>query len=86
METVRGIFVPFGEEEEQEIMAEFQALGYEWDGKGIKKFLVDALFNQEEEPTLGATLADALKRNPHAPMNAVDLGMMILRRVRQNIR
>jgi hypothetical protein len=86
METIRGIFVPFDDEEEQEIMAEFHALGYEWDGKGIKKFLTDALFNQEKEQTLGETLAEALKRNPSAPLNALDLGLYAFKKMRENLR
>jgi hypothetical protein len=91
MEVIRGIFVPFEEDEENALMAEFQAAGYEWNGAGIKKFLLDCVFNDEEPEKTPAqefaeTLADALRKNPRAPMNAVDLGFQILKRVRETLR
>ena len=53
--VIEGFFIDFTSEELAEVRAELEDLGYKADGTGMKKFLLDSLFAEDEEEKPSST-------------------------------
>jgi len=51
MERIEGLFLSFESKELEEIKKKLQEEGYEGDGAGLKEFIRDCLFEEEESDT-----------------------------------
>ena len=63
---MQGVFVRFEPDEAREVWAALAELGYKTDAEGMKDFLIDNLFESDEESNENNPLAELIARNPEA--------------------
>lgn len=85
---IEGFFIEFSEKEIEQVRHALMANGYNPDGKGIKQFLLFALFDDEEDAIRSNTqgFIDNIQNYVTNHPEAIEFGLATLKKIADKIR